>query len=333
MSNVWPNGKPKSPEQLAYEARVKKSNAAVKAGPLGAIAQGAAGFIPGVGEAMDAKDAYDAWTAGDYATAAGIAGLGAIGLVPGVGDAIAGGARTARNLAKNRKQLGQGIKMLAEGNPNAKLAIKGAAGKGRQQTGPLSPILANYSARYGEHTPSQSAHIAANPKFHSADHRPDLSLGQKEAAGADVEYLLGAGRGKGGPQDKVWKNIDTAQGKRDFVQYADPDDNLMYFQSADGKVRQIPAGDVPYEQLGKEPDTIKTWLGRDDIPGQIKRTTPSPLGPKVKNVDTTALSNRAKKLWAKLEDGKELKKADNDWLESEGMNYLNRGGHVGPLGR
>ena len=99
ISTHWANGKPKSKDQLAYEARVKESNANLRAGPLGAIAETAAGFVPGVGEAMDAKDAYDAWTAGDYLTAAGIAGVGALGLVPGVGDAVATGARAARRAA------------------------------------------------------------------------------------------------------------------------------------------------------------------------------------------------------------------------------------------
>ena len=53
-------------------------------------------FVPGVGEAMDASDAYDAAQRGDYLGAAGIGATGLLGLIPGVGDAAATAARTAR---------------------------------------------------------------------------------------------------------------------------------------------------------------------------------------------------------------------------------------------
>ena len=58
------------------------------------------GFIPGVGEAMDIRDAVDALTEGDFKGAAGIAGTGLLGLVPIVGDSAATAARTARRAGK-----------------------------------------------------------------------------------------------------------------------------------------------------------------------------------------------------------------------------------------
>ena len=86
------NGKEKSISQLKYELRVNNQDL----GMLGTAGSIAAGFIPGVGESMDAYDAYGALKEGNYGSAATIAGTGLLGLIPGVGDAAATAARTAR---------------------------------------------------------------------------------------------------------------------------------------------------------------------------------------------------------------------------------------------
>jgi hypothetical protein len=54
-----------------------------------------ADFTPGVGDAMTAKDAYDAAQEGDYGTAALLSALAAVGLVPGVGDAASTAGKAA----------------------------------------------------------------------------------------------------------------------------------------------------------------------------------------------------------------------------------------------
>ena len=63
---------------------------------LGDLAGIGAGFVPGAGEAMDALDTYTAAREGRWGDAALTAGTGLIGLIPGVGDAAATAARTAR---------------------------------------------------------------------------------------------------------------------------------------------------------------------------------------------------------------------------------------------
>ena len=67
------------------------------------------GFIPGVGEAMDIRDAVGALTEGDIKGAATIGATGLLGLIPGVGDAAATAARTARrskDIVKDGRKVG-----------------------------------------------------------------------------------------------------------------------------------------------------------------------------------------------------------------------------------
>lgn len=55
--------------------------------------QPTAEYLPGVGDAMAAAEAKDAFSQGDYGKAAVDAGAAAVGLVPGVGDILAGAGK------------------------------------------------------------------------------------------------------------------------------------------------------------------------------------------------------------------------------------------------
>ena len=117
--------------------------AAKNVGPL------AASFVPGVGEAMDAKDLYSSVKGGDWLGAGLSAGALGLGLIPGVGDAAAAGLRSA-------KQFGRGMKMAAKGNPYGKHAMKGALGIGRQAKGPLAPEIAYATNKFMDPLPRLS---------------------------------------------------------------------------------------------------------------------------------------------------------------------------------
>ena len=99
IATHYRNGKKKPQSQIDYERRVRQSNQRLSE-QVAPLAQIGAGFIPGVGESMDALDAYTAFKEGDTKGGLSIAATGLLGLIPGVGDAAATAARVARRAQK-----------------------------------------------------------------------------------------------------------------------------------------------------------------------------------------------------------------------------------------
>jgi len=64
------------------------------------VVQGAADFVPGVGDAIGVDDAVRDYQAGNYGMAAAGGALAAAGMIPVVGDAVAAGGRKALNAAE-----------------------------------------------------------------------------------------------------------------------------------------------------------------------------------------------------------------------------------------
>lgn len=84
-----------SPNQRRRLERIPEDKREELSAGIGALAELTAGMAPGLGDAMSAKEAYDAYAKGDYGTAALLATLAAVGLVPGPGDAASVAGKTA----------------------------------------------------------------------------------------------------------------------------------------------------------------------------------------------------------------------------------------------
>ena len=106
---------------------------------LGA-AELAGGFIPGVGEAIDARNAYNSYQSGDYLGAGISAASAAIGLVPVVGDVAATGLRTAN---KFRQAAGVATDVARAGKfdtaKDVALTVPGAVDVYNQNVTPNEP--------------------------------------------------------------------------------------------------------------------------------------------------------------------------------------------------
>ena len=83
-----------SPNQRRRLERIPEDKREELSAGIGSLAEFLAGLTPGVGDAMTARDAYDAASEGNYGNAALLATLAAIGLVPGAGDAASAAGKT-----------------------------------------------------------------------------------------------------------------------------------------------------------------------------------------------------------------------------------------------
>ena len=214
--------------------------AAKNVGPL------AASFVPGVGEAMDAKDLYSSVKGGDWLGAGLSAGALGLGLIPGVGDAAAAGLRSA-------KQFGRGVKMAAKGNPYGKHAMKGALGIGRQAKGPLAPEIAYATNKFMDPIPNLSKkeeiaagllgpgergrRIVADMKREFAD--PSLSTGEVFQPQKLRDKLPGPYRPGG---DDLW-----------YKRYQTPEGDYVHSTYGGGRPRNVLGGTErnmtkPYDQ-------------------------------------------------------------------------------------
>jgi hypothetical protein len=84
-----------SPNQQRRLARIPEDKRDDLRAGIGSLAEFTAGMTPGLGDALTAKEAYDAAREGNYGTSALLAILAAIGLVPGAGDAASAAGKTA----------------------------------------------------------------------------------------------------------------------------------------------------------------------------------------------------------------------------------------------
>jgi hypothetical protein len=84
-----------SPNQQRRLARIPEDKRDDLRAGIGSLAEFTAGMTPGLGDALTAKEAYDAAREGNYGTSALLATLAAIGLVPGAGDAASAAGKTA----------------------------------------------------------------------------------------------------------------------------------------------------------------------------------------------------------------------------------------------
>jgi len=89
----WSGGR--SPQQNRRLARIPEDKREELSRGITSLGRTVADFTPGVGDAMTAKDAYDAAQGGDYGTAALLSALAAVGLVPGAGDVASTAGKAA----------------------------------------------------------------------------------------------------------------------------------------------------------------------------------------------------------------------------------------------
>jgi len=120
----WSGGR--SPQQNRRLARIPEDKRGALSRGITSLGRTVADFTPGVGDAMTAKDAYDAAQEGDYGTAALLSALAAVGLVPGVGDAAsAAGKALLKDAAGEPLMLFRGLRGGREGIiPQAALDIQ-----------------------------------------------------------------------------------------------------------------------------------------------------------------------------------------------------------------
>ena len=93
----WEGGRSPSQQRRLNRIPVDKRDD-LKAG-ISSLGRLTADLSPGVGDAMSAKEAYDAYAKGDYGTAALLAALTGVGLFPGGGDVASKVGKKALGLA------------------------------------------------------------------------------------------------------------------------------------------------------------------------------------------------------------------------------------------
>lgn len=114
-----------SPNQQRRLARIPEDKRDDLRAGIGSLAEFTAGMTPGLGDAMTAKEAYDAAREGNYGTSALLATLAAIGLVPGAGDTASTlGKALLKDAAGEPLMLFRGLRGGREGIPQAALDMQ-----------------------------------------------------------------------------------------------------------------------------------------------------------------------------------------------------------------
>lgn len=172
-------------------------------------------FVPGVGSAMDARDAYNQARAGNYGQAALSAGTAALGLIPGVGSLVSGGARTASRAARAAK----GADAAADAAKTAKGAD--AATDVASATRRVEPPLGNPPPSSGSTASGTPGRSTNQPPLGNTQSAPvtDITGRQEPRLTRDLEPA--ARRDSGGRQeptlDRSAPKPDTKPGDTDVA--------------------------------------------------------------------------------------------------------------------